>query len=877
MKKDDKYRDPPRIAEWLLKKVYRNRGSNTRPGDFGEIYNDIRRERTFVTARFWYWYQVFVCVFLRMTNAVYWGIVMIRNYLKITLRTLKKYKEFSIINIIGFALSMSICLMIIIFIKDQKNSDRFHDNKDRIVRVYTTDSELEWDVSGYATTPGILAPYLSNNYPFIENTVRIKKLFDYARKGYNDIPVSGLFVEPSFFSIFSYRLKYGNPETALNEPYSIIISEETAIQLFGHDEPVNETILFNRIGNYTITGVFEETAQKSHFEFDVLASFSTVPQILSKGIFPEGHEINNSSTRFKYYTYVLLRNEDDVSALEEQLPQITKNIITESSRERYAFKLQNLLDINLGMILHESMPGTRHLLDLIFLPFIGIFLIGLSCSNYIILSIARSLKRTKEIGLRKVIGAKRKDIIALFLCESFAITLIALVASCFFLIWLIPAVNGINAIAENNLLINMDILSEPGLYIIFVLFTAVVSVLAGLYPALHLSLIRAVNALRGGTGTTGIRKLTSRKVLMSIQFAISLMSIIFIVYFYQVTEYWLSFDIGINTENIVSLRLQDVNHEVIKNELRTNSNIICISFSDNIPVYGGRDYRNLAAEKSENIINAFCSFIDTEFIDNFELKLVAGRNFSTDFSTDIGKTIIINENMSGLLDLGASDEAIGKRIILDKKTELTVIGIVKDFNFRSLENKIGPMAFLYYPEKFRYANIKYVQGKKEDVKVSISKMWDKTDRYNPVDYLFFEDIQKRMKSDIDEIIKFASVACGYIIFVALCGLLGMSMYTTELRVKEIGIRKAFGSSVSAAVYVLSKDYIKLILYSSAFAIPCAFFLTAFMMQFIATRPGLSLWVPPVTLIFVLTLALLTISSQTIKAAQTNPVNTLREE
>ncbi|MCP4727834.1 MAG: FtsX-like permease family protein, partial [bacterium] len=553
------------------------------------------------------------------------------------------------------------------------------------------------------------------------------------------------------------------------------------------------------------------------------------------------------------------------------------SIIPESSQERYGFKLQHLLDISLSMILHESMPGTQHLADLIFLPLIGIFLIGLSCSNYIILSVARSLKRTKEIGLRKVIGAKRKDIVVLFLCESFAITLLALVASIFFLLWLIPSVNGINALVENNLLINMDILSEPGLYIIFMLFTAVVSVLAGLYPALHLSLFRAVNALRGGTGKTGIKKLTSRKVLLSIQFSISLMSIIFIFYFYQLTEYWLSFDIGIDTEDIVCLRLQDANHEVIKNELRTNSNITGISFSDNIPIYGGRDYGDLATEKSENTIRAFCSFIDTEFINNFGLELVAGRSFSTDFSTDIGKAIIINENMVGLLDLGAVDEAIGKRIILDKENELTVIGIVKDFNFRTLENKIGPMAFIYYPEKHRYANIKYVHGKKDDIKESLSMMWDEIDKYNPVEYMFFEDIQARMKSDIDEVVNLASVACGYIIFVALCGLLGMSMYTTELRVKEIGIRKVFGSSVSGAVYVLSKDYIKLILYSSAFAIPSAFFLTAAVMQFVANRPGLSLWVPPVTLIIVLALALLTVSSQTVKTALTNPVNSLREE
>jgi len=876
MKKREKI-SPPIFAQKLLSILLPDRERLALLGDYEEIYKDLVIEKSRIFAVFWYWSQVLITIPAFIFNSLKWSVVLIKNYLKITLRTLKKYKEFSIINIIGFALSMSICLMILIFIKDQKNSDRFHDKKDRIFRVYTTDSELEWDVNGYATTPGILALYLTNNFPFIENSVRMKMLWDYAQKEYNDILLRGLFVEPSFFSVFNFGLKYGDPETALNDPYSIIISEETALKLFGRDDPINETILFNKIGNYTITGILEETGHKSHFKSDVLTSFSTIPLLQNRGIFPENHKISNCLSNFKYYTYILLRNEDELSILEKQLPQIAKSLITNTSLERYGFKLQHLMDINIGMNLHEDMPGTRQLLDLVFLPFIGLFLILLSCSNYVILSFARSLKRAKEIGLRKVIGAKRKDIIILFLCESFAITLIALVISCFLLLWLIPIVNQIDVIVKNDLTINLRILSEPGLYITFLLFTIGVSFMAGLYPALHLSLIRTVNALKGGIGKTGIKKFTSRKMLMSIQFAISLMSIIFIVYFYQLTKYWTSFDIGIDTKNVVSLRLQDVNYNIIKNEILANSDILAVSFSDNIPIYGGREYIEFVTDKSEKKLNAFCPFIDKEFINNFGLEIVSGRNFSQESSIDLKGSVIINEKMVDVLGLGTVDEAIGKRIFWNKNSQLTIIGVIKDYNFRTLENKIGPMAFLYNPEKYRYVNIKYVQGKKEDVKESLLKMWDNVEKYHPIDYMFFDDIQESIKNDIKEIINLASVVCGYIIFVALCGLLGMSMYTTELRVKEIGIRKTFGSTVSSAVLVLSKDYIKLILYSAAIAIPCAFFLTEAIMQFIANRPGLSLWVPPLTLIFVLTLALFTISSQTIKVALLNPVETIREE
>ncbi|MFC1554272.1 ABC transporter permease [candidate division KSB1 bacterium] len=871
------WRNPPRIAEKIIEYTSLKDDSHSICGDLVETYQQKIEDKGLAKAYLWYWSQAIISLPIIIFHSIYCNIIMISNNLKITFRTLRKYKGFSIINIIGFALSMSICLMIIIFFKDQKNSDRFHDKKDRIVRVYTTDTEESWDVSGSATTPGFLGPYLMDNYPFIENSVRIKKLWGAVLKDYTEIPLSGLYVEPSFFKIFTYPLKYGNPETALSEPYSIIISEETALRFFGSNDPINETIVFNNIGEYKVTGVFRETVNKSHFKFDVLASFSTVIPLLNNNIFSENHAINNWSSPNKYYTYVLLRNADDFSLFEDQLPQMEQSIIPESEKVRFGFKLQPLLDINMGMILHENMPGTRHILDLLFLPFIGVFLIALSCLNYIILSVARSLKRTKEIGLRKVIGARRRDIIKLFLCESTVITLIALVTACFLLLWLIPAVNNIDEVENNQLYINFEMMKDPGLYVFFVLFAITVGLLAGLYPALHLSLVRSVSSLRGGSWKPGFRRLLSRKVLMSIQFAISLMSIIFIVYSYQLTEYWLSFDIGIATENTVSLGLQDVNHEVLKYEISTDSNVTSVSFSDNVPIYGGRNYAPLAAENSDDFKNTCFYFIDPEFIEDFELELVSGRNFLKDIYTDVGRSVIINEEAVIELQLGSIYEAIGKTLIMNEQDECFVIGVVKDFNFRTLENNIEPMAFLTDPAKYRYANIKYVQGKKEEVKTSFANIWKKLDKFDQADFMFFEDIREDMENQIQEIMNLASLACGYIIFVALCGLLGMSMYTTELRTREISIRKVLGSSIPGAVYLLSKDYIKLILFSSAFALPCAYFLTSTVMQYIAHRPGLSLWVPPLTLLFVLTLALLTISSQTINVALTNPVETLREE
>ena len=803
---------------------------------------------------------------------------MIGNYLKITFRTLLKHKVFSIINIAGLSLSISICLMIIIFIKDQKSSDRFHEKKDRIVRVYTTDkvqNREHSEVKGWATTPGSLAPYLLDNVPCVEDVVRVRRMGASVLKTETAMAISGMYAEPSFFRIFSYPLKDGDPETALNHPNSIVISEETAHRFFGDDDPMNKTLTMENLGDFMVTGVLRDSDQKSHFQFDALVSFATLPALENRGVIKEN--LNSWSSFSRYYTYVLLRDEDDQSLLEGQLPAVANTLVPEHERERFGFKLQPLLKINLGINLANCMPGTKHSFEYVFIPFLAALVIFLACFNYIILSIARSLRRTKEIGLRKVIGAKRSQIIKLFLSETFAVTFLALAVACLFVLWLIPAFNSIDAIETTNMQINLELMKDPALYIIFVLFALGVSVLAGLYPALYLSSFQPVEAIQGVSRIKGFSRLLTRKILMGIQFAVSLISIIFIVYSYQLHTYWMTFDRGIRTENIVNVPLREVNYETLRNEIITNSYITGVSFSSNIPIFGGHHRPGLRTEKMDKPTRAYYYGVDTEFIHNFGIDLIAGRNFSYQFSTDSESAVIINEKAVQVLDLGSPVESIGKTVILGKDSEVRVIGVVQDFNYRFLENPIDPLALRYRPQEFRYANIGYKPGKKEEIKTWLSDTWRKFDKIHPIQYVFMEDMQERHENQMGGTIRISAWACGFIILIALFGLLGMAMYTSELRVKEIGIRKVLGASVSNMAYLLSKEFIRLIIVSAVFALPTGYFLSGSMMQFFAFRPGLSLWVLPGALAFVLALALVTIGSQTVKAALANPVETLREE
>jgi putative ABC transport system permease protein len=801
---------------------------------------------------------------------------MFKNYLKIALRNIKKQKVFSIINITGLALSMAICLMIIIYIKDQKSSDSFHEKKDRIVRVYTTDKDISYsEIKGWATTPGSVAPHLLDNYSFIEDAVRLRWMWGNVLYAGTTIPISGQYVEPSFFNIFSYELKSGNPETALNKPYSIILSEENADKFFGADDPINKTLTIEKLGDFTVTGVLKKMDQKSHFRFGALVSFSTVTSLENSGIFDT--DMTSWSSFKRYYTYVLLKNEADLATFEKQLPQISNSIFPETDEGRFGLKLQPLMAINLGINLANSMPGTEHSFDIIFIPFVAILIIFLACFNYIILSIARSLKRTKEIGLRKVIGSRRSQIIKLFISETFVITFIALIAACFFILWLIPVFNGLDIIQQSKQQINIEQMKDPALYIIFILFAIIVSLLAGLYPALYLSSFQPANALQGTSTTKGFSQLLTRKILMGIQFAVSLMAIIFIAYLYQLSLYWMTFDRGIASENFVNVYLKDVDHQTFKNEIIMNSNIKIVSFSNEIPIYGGFGILKLKTENMEKSRQATSYSIDPEFINNFEIKLISGRNFSGKFVTDIENAIIINERAAQVFELGSPEQAIGKTVISDENSRFTVIGIVKDFNFTFPDVPIDPLVLRYQPEHFRIANISYMPGKKDEIKSYLEKTWKKLDKLHALDFKFFDDEQAELNASMTGPIKISGWTCGFVVLITLLGLLGMVTYTTEMKIKEIGIRKVLGASIPGVAYFLSKGYLKIILFSAIVALPGGYFVSEVIMQNFAFRPNLSLWVLPIALLFILVLALITICSQTVRAAVANPVESLRYE
>ncbi len=881
-------KSPPLFAQRLLGKLLPGSERYILLGDYEELYREIADTRNHFTATLWYLLQIVITLPSLFLDSVLWSVNMVKNYLKITLRTLLKNKIFSLINITGLALSITICLMIVIYIRDWRNTDQFHVNKDRIYRIYTTDTRFGWDVHGWATTPAYLAPHLDRSNPNIENSCRLRMMFGSVLHKGSAIGIAGFFAESSFFDILDFQLFSGDDSTALDNPNSILISEEYALTFFGDEDPLNKTILLEVIGaiskegvrrsreEFTVTGVIKDTDEKTHLNFNCLVSFSTLESLIGEGLFD--NELDDWKYKSRYYTYVLLNTPDNAKMLENQLPEIEKAIIPEEDLDKNSFALQNICDINLGKNLSNATPGTKSSIDVFFIPFLAALIVFLVCFNYIILSIARSLKRSKEIGLRKTVGSKRIQIILLFLCESFMISFIALITACLFVLWLVPVFNGLDVIENTKQQINLEMMMDPGIYLDFILIAFAVSIIAGLYPALYLSSIRPINVLQSGKGIRGSSHLYTRKILMSIQFGISMISIIMIMYFNQLFDYWSNYDRGIAVDNIVNVFMNDVNPETFKNEILKNSNVMGVSLSSEIPLYGGNAYKSLKNSRMDEPISMYYSSVDRDFLNNFDIELIAGRNFSNEYSADIGKTVILNQQAVKVLGFNSPEEIIGKVLVYSDNTDVTVIGVVKDFTYRLyLENEIGPMMILQEPVYFNYANIRYATGKKEEIKAFLPEIWKEFDEFHKVNYSFSEDAQEEYSTSLTGTMTISAYACGFVILIALFGLLGMVVYTTELRVKEIGIRKVLGSSISGTVYLLSRSYIKLIVFTGVAALPTGYICSDLILQFFAIRPDMSILIPPTALLFILLLAIITVGSQTIKAAIVNPVNTLREE
>ncbi len=846
-------------------------------GDLEEEFIYTKQHSGIANARFRFWSQLIRSAPWFILQSLIWNTEMLLNYLKITWRNFKKYTSFSLINIVGLSASMSVCLLILLFLIDQKSSDQFHQEKDRIVRVISDfKASMNFESNLYATSPYSLAGILENQFPEVEQSVRVFGNFS-GEFQFDDvtIPADGFYADKHFFSVFDFELSEGDANTALINPGSIILTRSFAESIFGDQEPLGKSLTALGDREYQVTGIIDNE-YNTHFRFKVIASHST---LLANPEIEQRLNIWNSSI-YDSYTYLLLRENSDIEEFEASIQSVIEPNFKDLEEQSYInrFIVQPITSINLGRELSNEvgivMPG----IIAWFLSGFAIIIVVIAIFNYVSLTIARALNRGKEVGVRKVLGANKAGIIKQFLFESVLIAVTSLLFAVLMLRWLLPEFNSLFFINLTENQVEPELLLNPVTIISFLSFAFLTGILAGLYPSLYLSRFNPSRILKGVFNAGGRSGQLIKKMITVTQFTFSIIFIITSLLLIKQFEFMTNTDYGFERENIIHIAQQDISYNQIREVLDQSSKVSLSSVTSTVPALGSINGRNITTNQIDQIFRAHSFNVDEHYITAMGLDLVAGRNFNPDMSTDSSTAIILSVDGVNDLELGSPIEAIGKLIEADEQ-EYEVIGVINGFITSDPMRKGDPIVLLFRPEYSRYTIAKVVPGQTIAFIDEMEKAWMELGSLHSFKYQIFDDQLRESPILIIfiDFIKILTLIGVFSIFISCLGLLGMAMYSAENRVKEIGVRKVLGATVNNIVFLLSKEYLLLILISIVIALPLSFLANNLWMQNVSNRIEMD----PLVFIFgalgAIILALFTIGTQALKAAKANSIDNLRSE
>jgi putative ABC transport system permease protein len=796
---------------------------------------------------------------------------MLKNYFKVAVRNLARHKLFSFINIFGLALSMSVCLLVLMRLKDQLSYDKFHPFPERTYRITTKVTDKQGSEFKLATTPLPLASTLVKDYNIVETAVRLYPInAQKASASGKELNISTVFADESFFDVFGFTLQSGKRKTVLNAPNSLVLSNEAAIRYFGNEDPIGKIMAFEKLGNFLVTAVLDKKIRKSHIDFDAFISMSSVPALEKSGKLTPIIDQWNIGTAS--YTYVVLKKEISQSQLLKAVAQVSDQLMKNTKtqgKEGFAFRVQQFDDIILGEDLHFGMGniGSRGKS----MAEIGIsFILLLSaCFNYTNLSLARSLKRGKEVGIRKVAGAFRFQIFYQFIIESIFIALLSLGLAYLLLKLIIDYAPFSGEMVPRGATIDLSLFSW---FFIFSIFTGL---LAGTLPAWALSSFRPVEVLKNLSNIKLFGSNGLRKVLIVLQFTLSLVIIIFTVTFFRQFDYMATGDPGFNAKNIVNIPLHQSDARILRQQISRLNGVENISAaSTNL----GRNASGTVMIRQPNIkqsINMDYYDVDQNFITNMRLQLVAGQSF-VETSSDKESQVVISESARKILQFKTADEAVGQSIQMNDSITVTISGVIKDFYHRGLETPYVPLVLRNREEMFKNLHVKAVNAKDKNLVAAIEKIWTALYPSTPFESSWLYDDLHERKSAWSTVSMLGFLAI-ITITLACLGLLGMVVYHTETRKKEIGIRKVMGASVPAIMSLLSKNFMRLVIIAGLIALPISYALSYFFLTMFANRINIGFGMLGLCFIGMLLISLVTIGSHIYKVAISNPVNALRSE
>ncbi|MDN5204144.1 ABC transporter permease [Fulvivirgaceae bacterium BMA10] len=801
---------------------------------------------------------------------------MIKNYLKVAFRSIVKNKVYSVLNILGLTIGMTCSIIIFLYVHDELTFDKFHEKSDQIYRLgceYFLPNDAGSEIN--ATMGPVVGKQMVQDYAEILQAVRIQRRDDHVvqKAESNERFFETIhFADSNLFDLFTFPLIDGDPDNALREPYTMVISQKVAMKYFDRLDVVGEELLLPEDSlQFKITGVLADIPANSHLQFDFLASLQTR---YSQGAFMTGW------WNFNTYSYLELEKNTNVAALSEKIIDISRRYIADQedgSGYRQAYFLQHLEDIHLYSDLRYEISANNKASYVYIFLVIGIFILIIACINFMNLATARSALRAKEVGLRKVVGAYRHQLMVQFLSESIIMAVISL---CLSMILVFFGLNTINGFTGKNLA--LDFLGNPLLPITIVAITLFVGVLSGSYPSIFLSSFKPSETLKGSFKSSAKGNIL-RKVLVVFQFTVSIILITGTIVVFNQLHFMRDRDLGFDKARTIFIPTRFVNNasanfRLLKESLEKYPQVLGASLSSRVP---GKELNNsvvrLGWDENAEWSDMRYLTVDHDFIEQYDLEVLEGRPFSEEHGTDVEEAFILNE--SGMKRLGWADpqEAIGKQLRWQRRNG-HVIGIVKDFHFMSVNRAIDPFIITMQGDRAPgYLSVKLVA---EDYQNSIELIRKEYKSIMPsgiFEYEFLDrDFDQQYKSDEKFMTIFTFFAI-IAILVACLGLYGLAAFTAELKTKEMGIRKVLGASLGKLLILITTQFSKLVILAIFISVPLAYFGLAYWLEGFPYKTSLSWWIFVLSGLTALIIAWLTISYQSVKSALVNPVDSLRQE